>query len=73
MKTDNIPKNCTTCAFQYKCNKGKSMYCSLKKFPILNPEIGCSRQMFKSEFRNNKTYMTAEEIAAASEAQYEGS
>lgn len=73
MKTGDIPKNCTTCAFQYKCNKGKSMWCTLKKFVILNPEIGCSRQMFKSEYRNNKTYMTVEEIAAAAEAQYEDS
>lgn len=73
MKTGDIPKDCTTCAFQYECNSGMSMYCALNKFVILNPEIGCSKQMFKSEYRNNKTYMTTEEIAAAAEAQYEGS
>lgn len=71
MKTGDIPKNCTTCAFQYKCNKGKSMWCTLKKFVILNPEVGCSRQMFKSEFKTNITSMTAEEIEAAAEAQYD--
>lgn len=73
MKTGDIPKDCTTCAFQYKCNKGKSMYCTLRKFVILNPEIGCSKHMFKSEFKTNKTSMTGEEIAAAAEAQYEDS
>ena len=71
MTTGDIPKNCTTCAFQHKCNKGKSLYCTLKRFPILNPEIGCSRQMFKSEFKTNFTSMTAEEIQAAAEAQYD--
>ncbi len=75
MTTGDIPKNCTTCAFQHKCNKGKSLYCTLKRFPILNPEVGCSRQMFKSEFTSGKyssmLYVTAEEIQAAAEAQYD--
>lgn len=75
MKTGDIPKNCTTCAFQYKCNKGKSMYCALKRFVILNPEVGCSRQMMKSEFESKNStslfglnHFTAEEIQAAVEA-----
>ena len=47
------------------------MWCTLKKFVILNPEVGCSRQMFKFEFKTNKTSMTGEEITAAAEAQYD--
>lgn len=72
MTTDDIPKNCTTCAFQYKCNKGKSMWCTLKKFVILNPEVGCSRHMYRKEFENGSyscmLYITDEEIDAAAEA-----
>lgn len=75
MTTGDIPKNCTTCAFQHKCNKGKSMYCALKRFVILNPEVGCSRQMMKSEFESKNStslfglnHFTAEEILAAIEA-----
>ena len=71
MTTDDIPKNCTTCAFQYKCNKGKSMWCTLKKFVILNPEVGCSRRMTKGEFKSKNCFITAEERQAAAEAQYD--
>lgn len=67
------PKNCTTCAFKCMVNKGATPYCALKRFPILNPEIGCSRQMTKGEFKSKNCYVTAEEIAAAAEAQYEDS
>lgn len=59
------PKNCFTCAFQYPCNKNNGKYCTLKNFPILNPDIGCSRQMYKTEFKSNSKYITDEEKQAA--------
>lgn len=46
--------NCLNCAFSYRCNKGKTEYCTLKRFPILNPEIGCSQHMYSSEFSSMK-------------------
>lgn len=61
-------RNCFKCAFQYKRSHGKVLYCTLKNFPILNPEIGCSRQMMKSEFKSKNRFVTAEEIQAATEA-----
>lgn len=60
------PKNCITCSFQYPCNKGKTYYCALKRFPILNPEIGCPRHISKAEYKVNKQWLTAEEISALS-------
>lgn len=68
-QSTSAPKDCTTCSFQYKCNKGKSMYCTLGNFPILNPEIGCHRHMYKSEFKSGNLYVTAKEIQAAKEAE----
>ena len=61
-------RNCFKCAFQYKRDHGKVLYCTLKNFPILNPEIGCSRQMMKSEFKSKNSSLKAEEIQAAAEA-----
>jgi hypothetical protein len=49
-------------------NKGATPYCVLKRFPILNPEIGCSRQMFKSELKTKSKFLKAEEIVAYTEA-----
>lgn len=70
-KTESAPKNCYTCAFRYKCNKGKSEYCSLKQFPILNPDIGCGRHMYKSEFTSSSfRQVTPEEITAYAEATF---
>lgn len=63
------PKNCMTCSFQYPCNKGKTKYCTLGRFPILNPEVGCHRHMYKSEFKSGNLYVTAEEVQAAAEAE----
>ena len=67
-----VPKNCNTCAFKYMVNKGVTPYCALKRFPILNPEIGCSRHMYESEFKSGKyssmLYVSADEIQAATEA-----
>ena len=51
---ETAPKNCLSCAFSYKCNQGKTEYCTLKRFPVLNPDIGCSQHMYKSEFRSMK-------------------
>lgn len=66
------PKNCMTCSFQYPCNKGKTKYCTLGRFPILNPEVGCHRHMYKSEFKSDNPHITAEEIQAAKEAELGG-
>lgn len=63
----SAPKNCFTCAFQYPCNKNNGKYCALKKFPIFNPNIGCNRHMYKSEFKSGNLHVTAEEIQAAKE------
>ena len=38
-------------------------------FPILNLDIGCSKQMFVSEFKSGNLYVTGEEIQAAAEAE----
>ena len=65
-------RTCFKCAFKGMAYK-TTPYCFLKRFPILNPEIGCSRQMTKGEFKSKNCYITAEEIAAAAEAQYEDS
>ena len=65
---ETAPKNCLSCAFSYKCNKGKTEYCTLKRFPILNPEIGCSRHMYSSEFSS----MEPEEKEACQEADRHG-
>lgn len=68
-KNESAPKNCYTCAFRYKCNNGKSEYCSLKRFPILNPDIGCGRHMYKSEFKpDNIRHIAQEELNAFEEA-----
>lgn len=66
MSSENkTPKNCHTCAFQYPCNKNNGKYCTLKNFPILNPDIGCGRHMYKSEFRSdNMKHISPEEKAA---------
>ena len=44
----------------------------LKRFVILNPEVGCSRHMHRKEFENGSyscmLYITAEEIDAAATA-----
>ena len=61
-------RNCFKCAFQYKRDHGKVLYCVLKNFPILNPEIGCERQMMKGEFKSGNCWTTTEEREAASEA-----
>ena len=62
------PKNCITCSFQYPCNKGKTKYCTLGRFPILNPEVGCHRHMYKSEFKSSDfKHITPEEMAAYAE------
>lgn len=66
------PKNCHTCAFQYPCNKNNGKYCTLGNFPILNPELGCHRHMYKSEFKSGNLHITAEEIQAAKEAKLGG-
>lgn len=61
-------RNCFKCAFQYERDHGKVLYCTLNNFPILNPEIGCSRQMKKSEFKSRNGFVTAEEDEAAKRA-----
>lgn len=71
-ENESAPKNCYTCAFRYKCNKGKSEYCSLRRFPILNPDIGCGRHMFKSEFKSSSIkHITPEEMAAYAEVSFQ--
>ena len=63
--------NCHTCAFKYDVGKKKIPYCSLGRYPILNPDIGCHKRMHSSEFEGvtkpNK-YISQEEIDAAKEA-----
>lgn len=59
--------NCYTCAFKYNVGKKQTLYCALKRFPILNPDIGCSRRMTKGDF-TNRTLFKEDEIAAAEEA-----
>ena len=61
-------RNCFKCAFQYKRDHGKVLYCVLKNFPILNPEIGCGRQMEKGADKKNKKWLTDEETSAPEEA-----
>ena len=61
--------NCFTCAFKYNVGKKQTPYCALKRFPILNPEIGCSRRITKAEFKSNNLYLKPEEIMAAKDAE----
>lgn len=61
------PKDCTTCAFLSHCLNVP--WCTLRKMPILNTNIGCSKQMFTSEFKSGNLYVTAEEVQAAAEAE----
>lgn len=68
MHIETAPKNCLSCAFSYKCNQGKTEYCTLKRFPVLNPDIGCSQHMYASEYRS----MTLEEKEARREAKRHG-
>lgn len=60
---------CFTCAFKYSVNGDKQTpYCALKRFPILNPQIGCNRHMYKHEFKNLNDHKEPDEIAAYLEA-----
>lgn len=61
-------RNCFNCVFQYRRDHGKVRYCTLKNFPILNPEIGCERQMEKGADKKNRKWLTDEEVFAAEEA-----
>ena len=59
--------NCHTCVF--KKSNGKTPYCVLKNFPILNPDIGCSRRMTRDDFKkSNIKHVSAEELEAYAEA-----
>ena len=60
--------NCFTCAFKYNFGKKKIPYCALKRFAILNPDIGCSRRITKGELKSNCIKLNPEEIAAAKDA-----
>lgn len=43
----NCKKDCNNCVFNYPNGKKKIPYCTLKRFPILNPDIGCSKFISK--------------------------
>lgn len=59
--------NCHTCVFKYY--NGEVPYCVLKNFPILNPDVGCSRRMVKDDFKkSNLKQVTAEELEAYAKA-----
>lgn len=61
--------NCFTCVFKYNFGKKQTPYCALKRFPILNPDIGCSRRITKGEFNSDNVYLKPEEITAAKDAE----
>lgn len=62
--------NCHTCVFKYY--NGEVPYCVLKNFPILNPDVGCSRRMVKDDFKkSNIKQVTAEELEAYTKAKSE--
>lgn len=67
--------NCFTCAFKHNFGKKKTPYCALERFPILNPDIGCSRRKVKSEVKSRSESkfdykcLTPEEVSAAKEAE----
>lgn len=62
--------NCHTCVF--KKSNGKTLYCVLKNFPILNPDVGCSRRMVKDDFKHtNAKNVTTEELEAYIKAKNE--
>lgn len=62
--------NCHTCVF--KKSNGKTPYCVLKRFPILNPDVGCSRRMVRDDFKkSNIKQITAEELEAYAKANEE--
>lgn len=59
--------NCHTCVFKH--NNGKVPYCVLKNFPILNPDVGCSRRMTRDDFKkSNIKHVSAEELEAYTKA-----
>lgn len=62
--------NCHTCVF--KKSNGKTPYCVLKRFPILNPDVGCSRRMVRDDFKkSNIRQVSAEELEAYATANEE--
>lgn len=65
----NGKRDCTTCVFNYPNGKKKIPYCTLKRFPILNPDIGCSKQMTRLEFKNDVVRLTDEERIIAEETE----
>lgn len=67
MSKQEKPKDCTTCAFL--SSYVNIPWCTLRKMPILNLDIGCSKQMFTSEFKSGNVYVTGEEVQAAAEAE----
>ena len=61
-------RNCLVCVFHYRRDHGKVHYCALKNFAILNPEIGCEKQMEEGADKKNRKWLTDEEAFAAGEA-----
>lgn len=43
-----MSKGCNNCTFNLPNGKKKIPYCVLKKFPILNPTIGCSKKIART-------------------------
>ena len=48
MSKDKNKRDCTNCSFNYPSGKKKIPYCTLKRFPILNPDVGCSKHIKKA-------------------------
>jgi hypothetical protein len=43
-----MSEGCNNCTFNWPNGKKKIPYCVLKKFPILNPDVGCTKKITRT-------------------------